>query len=150
VPLFVCVLLLAALNGCEHPRTVEKAQPEVVFTGGGGELRVKVELARTEAERERGLMFRQSLPPGTGMLFLFPHPERLKFWMKNTYIPLDMVFLDANRRVIAIEENAQPLSLNPRGPDQDAKYVVEVPGGWARSHGISPGIDVRFTGFTYE
>jgi uncharacterized membrane protein (UPF0127 family) len=135
-------------SGTSPPQTprASRTEPEVVLTAPGGELRVKVEIARSEPERQRGLMFRQSLADGRGMLFLFERPDRLKFWMKNTYIPLDMLFLDAQRRVIFIEENAEPLTLNPRGPEGDAQFVLEVPGGWARKHGIQPGVQARFEG----
>jgi uncharacterized membrane protein (UPF0127 family) len=124
-----------------------RSEPEVVLRAPSGqELRVKVELARSEPERMRGLMFRQKLEPGRGMLFLFERPAPQKFWMKNTYIPLDMLFIDERRRVIAIEENAEPLTLAPRGPDADSQFVLEVPGGWSRAHGVAPGMEVRFVG----
>src|SRR5581483_12506675 len=128
------------LTACTHssspsPRP-ERSEPEVVLRAPAGELRVKVELARTEPERQRGLMFREKLEGGRGMLFLFEHPDKLKFWMKNTYIPLDMIFIDGNRRVIYVEENAEPHTLEPRGPDQLSQFVLEVPGGWARAHGV--------------
>jgi uncharacterized membrane protein (UPF0127 family) len=105
---------------------------------------VIVELARTDPERMRGLMFRQALPQGRGMLFLFEHSEKLKFWMKNTYIPLDMIFIDEGMKVVYVEENAEPLTLNPRGPEGDSRYVLEVPGGWAQAHGVEPGVKVKF------
>jgi uncharacterized membrane protein (UPF0127 family) len=79
------------------------------------------------------------------MIFLFPRPEMLKFWMKNTYIPLDMVFIGADKRVVYVEENAEPLTLQNRGPaDEESQFVLEVPGGWARAHGVERGVSVRF------
>ncbi len=141
-------LLVFFAAACSHGTSSSQAgghgEPEVILRHNGQEVHVKVELARSEPERERGLMFRQKLEPGRGMLFLFERPEKLKFWMKNTYIPLDMIFIDAQKRVIYVEENAEPLTLNPRGPDEDAQYVLEVPGGWARAHGVGPGVDVQF------
>ena len=121
-----------------------RAEPEVVLMRSGQELHVKVEIARSDPERQRGLMFRQSLEPGRGMLFLFEHPDHLKFWMRNTYIPLDMIFIDQDKRVVFVEENATPLTENPRGPDSLTQYVLEVPGGWAGAHGVGPGVGVRF------
>ena len=118
-----------------------QAAPEVVL---GGALHVSVELARTPPERERGLMFRRSLESGRGMLFLFEQPEPLKFWMKNTYIPLDMIFISADRHIVGIEENAEPLTHNPRGPDAPAQFVLEVPGGWTKNHGVVAGMSVEF------
>jgi uncharacterized membrane protein (UPF0127 family) len=139
---------MSYLYACGHSRPPERTtEPEVVLRApSGAELRVKVELARTDQERMRGLMFRQKLEDGHGMLFLFERPDRLKFWMKNTYIPLDMLFIDEHRRVIAVEENAEPLTLKSRGPDADSQYVLEVPGGWTRTHGVGPGVEVRFVG----
>lgn len=112
----------------------------------GSEVRVTVELARSEGERARGLMHRRSLEPGTGMLFLFPAPDHLKFWMRNTYIPLDMIFLAEDQHVVYVEENAEPLNDTPRGPDAPTQFVLEVPGGWARAHGIEPGVVTKFVG----
>ncbi len=124
------------------------SEPEVVIAARSGDQHVKVELARTEPERARGLMFRQSLEAGRGMLFLFEKPEHLKFWMKNTYIPLDMIFVGADKKIVFIEENAEPFTLQPRGPDADSQFVVEVPGGWCRARGVEPGQLVKFVGVT--
>src|SRR6185503_16090697 len=89
---FMALVALAGLSACSHlsscnhdqaAKTSEMQGAEVIFSSGAGELHVKVELARTAPERQLGLMYRQKLDPGTGMLFLFEHPEKLKFWMKN-------------------------------------------------------------------
>jgi hypothetical protein len=143
----VKLLLITLLIGCGHSvaKTAQKGDATVVLTIKPGlEHKVIVEIARTERDRNRGLMYRQSLQAGRGMLFLFEHPEPLKFWMKNTYIPLDMIFLDEKKRVVYVEENAEPLTLNPRGPDVDAQYVVEVPGGWAQAHDVRAGVVAKF------
>jgi uncharacterized membrane protein (UPF0127 family) len=145
--LVVSVSLWGLSDACGHPvaKNAKKGDAEVVLTVHGGvEQRVIVELARTERERNRGLMYRQSLAAGRGMLFLFEHSEPLKFWMKNTYIPLDMIFMNEARRVVYVEENAEPLTTVQRGPDVDCRYVLEVPGGWARAHGVEPGVAVKF------
>jgi uncharacterized membrane protein (UPF0127 family) len=136
--------LLAACNTHAAPPTPAKSEVVLRRPSGGSELRVEVEVARTEAERVRGLMFRRSLDAGKGMLFLFESEQPLKFWMKNTYIPLDMIFLDANKRIVYVEENATPLTLESRGPDQPTQFVLEVPGGWCRSHGVGPGLQAQF------
>jgi uncharacterized membrane protein (UPF0127 family) len=142
------MLLLAmalAMGACSHSTEARKrGEPEVVLQTRAGELHVKVEVARNDPERQRGLMYRQKLEPGRGMIFLFERPEKLKFWMKNTYIPLDMVFISADKRVVYVEENAEPLTLQTRGPDEDTQFVLEVPGGWARAHGVERGVPVRF------
>jgi len=98
-----------------------------------------VEIANTEAEREKGLMFRKNLPEGQGMLFDFQHEQDVSFWMQNTYIPLDMIFIRGDGRILRIVENAEPLStkLIPSGGPVSA--VLEVVGGTARKLGIAPG-----------
>lgn len=120
--------------------------PQVIFypSAGGPPVRVRVELARTPAEQERGLMFRRSLDADAGMLFLFDRLEIRRFWMRNCYIPLDMIFLDEQKVVVGIEENTLPLDESSRGPDRPAQYVIEVEGGYARRHGFGPGTRVEF------
>jgi uncharacterized membrane protein (UPF0127 family) len=134
-------------GGCSHSSDSQRrGEPEVVLATRAGEQHVKVEIARSDPERQRGLMYRQKLEPGRGMIFLFEHPEKLKFWMKNTYIPLDMIFITADKRVAYVEENAEPLTLQSRGPDNEGEtqFVLEVPGGWARAHGVERGVAVKF------
>jgi uncharacterized membrane protein (UPF0127 family) len=134
-----------AAGACSH--TTEAArhgEPEVVLLTRAGDQHVKVEIARTEPEKQHGLMYRQKLEPGRGMIFLWPHPEPLKFWMKNTYIPLDMIFIGSDKHVVYVEENAEPLTTTTRGPDEDSQFVLEVPGGWARAHGVERGVAVKF------
>jgi uncharacterized membrane protein (UPF0127 family) len=142
------VAMAAAGGGCSHSsssRAAAHLPTEVVFyPEGGPEVRVVVEVARRESERNRGLMFREHLEPGRGMLFLFERPQQLSFWMRNTYIPLDMIFLSADRRVMGIVERAEPLTDAPRRIEGDAQFVVEVPGGWAAAHRIAPGVRAQF------
>jgi uncharacterized protein len=143
----VKLLLALLLVGCGHSvaKTPQQGEPSVVLTVKPGvDHKVMVELARTPEQRNRGLMYRQSLAQGRGMLFLFPRSEPLKFWMKNTYIPLDMIFMDEQKHVVYVEENAEPLTLNERGPDVDARYVLEVPGGWAQAHDVRSGVVAKF------
>jgi hypothetical protein len=98
-----------------------------------------VELAASDQERERGLMFRRELPEGQGMLFDFQHDQPVAFWMHNTYIPLDMIFIRGDGRIARIAENAKPESddLIPSGTP--VRAVLEVIGGTARQLGIKPG-----------
>lgn len=119
------------------------AEPRVVFAVAGTEIPVVVELALTPAERAQGLMHREQLADGSGMLFVFPTPTVQNFWMKNTLIRLDMIHLDADGIVVGVVENAPPLTTTPRGVGIPALYVLEVPGGWARGNGI--GTDTRAT-----
>jgi uncharacterized membrane protein (UPF0127 family) len=98
-----------------------------------------VELATNDEERERGLMYRKELPQGHGMLFDFGHDQPVAFWMHNTYISLDMMFIRSDGRIMRIEENAEPLSdrLIPAGAP--VRAVLEVIGGTAQQLGIKAG-----------
>jgi uncharacterized membrane protein (UPF0127 family) len=91
-------------------------------------------------------MYRKELPRNAGMLFIFPEEDKLEFWMKNTPLPLDMIFFDRNRRVVGIVERAQPFSTTPRGPGVPAQYVLEVNGGFVAEHGIQVGDRAEFQG----
>ncbi len=122
------------------------ASPRVVIRAGGRSLPVEVEVARTEPERERGLMFRERLEPGHGMLFVFDEESSHSFWMKDTLIPLDMIFIESSRRVVGIVARAEPRTLAPRTVAAPSRYVLEVPGGWAEANGVRPGDAVRLEG----
>jgi uncharacterized membrane protein (UPF0127 family) len=136
----------SASNAVDATRKVPEAAAQVVLypASGAKPATVQVELARTDEEHTRGLMFRRELGPSSGMLFLFDHAEVRRFWMRNTFIPLDMLFFDAERRVVGIEEQTTPHDETGRGPDEPAQYVLEVPGGYARRHGIGIGSRAEF------
>ena len=153
------VLLLAFLGvwGCGRTPAAQRsedasggkasARAVVVFLPEGrSEARVRVEIARSEAERQHGLMERTHLDAEAGMLFLFDVEEEQGFWMKNTLIPLDMIFVRADMTVAGVVENAEPLTLDNRTVGVPSQYVVEVNGGWARAHGVTDGTQVRFEG----
>ncbi len=143
------VALVAACSHAAAPEARPPAEPEVVLRPAGREpVRVKVEVMRTEAETQRGLMFRERLEPGHGMVFLFPQPRKMVFWMRNTYIPLDMVFITAEKRVLGVVENVPPLNDDPRGVEGLSQYVLEVPAGFAARSRLAPGTPVQFVGFS--
>lgn len=112
----------------------------------GGKHPVEVEVAATRESRTRGLMWRTELPEGTGMLFLFEQDQPLSFWMKNTLIPLDMLFIRSDFTIVGVVERAEPKTLSPRGPRLDSMYVLELPGGWAEKIGLKAGLKVSFEG----
>jgi uncharacterized membrane protein (UPF0127 family) len=112
----------------------------------GGVHRVEVEVAATPESRTRGLMWRKELPDGQGMLFVFPEDEVQSFWMRNTLIPLDMLFIDSTGRIVGIIERAQPRTLTSRSVGLPGRYVLEVPGGWCQSKGIQSGGTVVLEG----
>jgi uncharacterized membrane protein (UPF0127 family) len=118
--------------------------PTVLVRTGDREIAFRVEVARTPAERERGLMYRESMATDAGMLFIFDEQMPLTFWMKNTFIPLDMIFIDSQRKIVGIVENAAPSSLTPRHPGQPAQYVLEINGGLSARLGVRPGMLVEF------
>jgi uncharacterized membrane protein (UPF0127 family) len=103
-----------------------------------------VEIADTEAARAKGLMFRKELPDGEGMLFDFQREQEVSFWMKNTYIPLDMIFIRGDGRILRIAENTEPLSTRIIPSGGPVRAVLEVIGGTARRLGITPGDRVAF------
>jgi len=129
-----------ALAGCRD------RGPVAVIRGPGGAVEVSLEVAATPAERERGLMYRTSLAEGRGMLFVFDADGNQSFWMKNTLIPLDLLFIARDGTVVGIHANATPLSTADIAVGKPSRYVLEVPGGWAARHGISAGARVEFRG----
>jgi uncharacterized protein len=109
-----------------------------------GEIAVEVEVVATDAKIQRGLMYRQHLPPDSGMLFLMGREHDWSFWMRNTLIPLDMIFIGADMSIVGIVENAQPRTETLRRVGKPSLYVLEVNGGWTRARGVVPGAKVRF------
>lgn len=100
---------------------------------------IEVEPALKDSVRQMGLMYRKKLETNRGMLFIFSKQEQRSFWMKNTYIPLDIIFIDSNRKVINIVEKATPLTDTSRHSEGPAQYVVEVNAGLAKTWGIVKG-----------
>ena len=142
-------LALAALlaMACASKKGTDAARPParvVVETASGARHEVAVELARTDAERSRGLMHRTSLADDAGMLFLFDEPGDHGFWMKDTLIPLDMIFIGDDGRIVGIVERAEPRSTRSRSVGAPSRYVLEVNGGWTRARGVTAGDRVRF------
>jgi uncharacterized membrane protein (UPF0127 family) len=106
-----------------------------------------VEIADTDQARAKGLMFRKEMPEGRGMLFDFHRDQEVSFWMENTYIPLDMIFIRGDGRILRIAENTEPLSTKLIPSGGPIRAVLEVIGGTARKLGIAPGDRVAFSIF---
>lgn len=104
----------------------------------------QAELASTPAQLAQGLMYRQELGPDRGMLFIFPEVTQTSFWMKNTLIPLDMIFIGADRKIVSIVENAAPQTTTPRSAEGPFQYVLEIEGGRSAALGLRPGDKVEF------
>jgi uncharacterized membrane protein (UPF0127 family) len=146
------MLSLLLLLGCLRqaaaaPPPVSFDREEVTVVTGDRARRVKVELAITPEQRARGLMFRDSLAPDGGMLFLFDQERPVTMWMKDTRIPLDLLFLGPDGRILKIAEGARPFSLAYISCDLPALGVLEVPGGTARSLGWKAGDRVLHRAF---
>ncbi len=122
----------------------ELAHGYVVFSDAPGSPRLNVELARTEPEKERGLMFRTKMPDDQGMLFSWNNEEPRTFWMHNTCIPLDMMFIAKDGTIAGILEQVPTLNDEARGVPCPAAYVLEVNAGWTRAHGVKSGTVVHF------
>ena len=110
-----------------------------ITTAAGKNIRVMAEIADTEFRRMKGLMFRESMQENRGMLFVFEHEQHLSFWMKNTYIPLSIAYID-RRGVIMEIHDMKPLDTSITYPSKNpAKYALEVNQGWFRKHAINAG-----------
>ncbi len=112
----------------------------------GGIHPVDVEVASTPITRQRGLMWRTQLAEGKGMLFVFPEVEEQSFWMKNTLLSLDMIFIDADLKIAGIVARTEPRSLESRGVGKPSLYVLEVPGGWSEKISLRAGGAVELLG----
>lgn len=127
-------------NGKPAAAASESDPPaQVLFHVASGDIAVTVEIADSPPERSKGLMNRQSLEHDHGMIFIFPGDDTQSFWMKNTLIPLDMIFVNSALEVVGVVANAEPLTLTARTVGIPSAYVVEVNGGFAAANGIGAG-----------
>jgi uncharacterized membrane protein (UPF0127 family) len=137
--LFILFLLLCA---CAVPTT-----PQVTIHPKHGEsIHVSVEIADTPDKRSLGLMYRNHLPELHGMLFLFPREEPLSFWMKNTPLPLDIIFVNSAHAIVGIAQQTTPFSERPLPSGNPAQFVLEVNAGFCQRHSITVGDQVDFPG----
>jgi uncharacterized protein len=141
-------LLIAAPLSAEVRQPVGQAQrlstiPLAIQTARGS-VRYRVEVARTSREQATGMMYRLRVPPHTGMLFPMIPPRRASFWMMNTFVSLDLVFIRADRTISSIAADATPRSLTPIESDEPVVAVLELKGGEAARRGIRPGDRVRW------
>ena len=156
--LMILAVLVAALPACrgEPSTSVQNAaardelpaleQLPLQIRSGGKVHAFTVEVARTSAEQARGLMFRESLAPDAGMIFPFESPRPASFWMKNTLIPLDMLFIRSDGSIARIAVNTVPHSLDPVGVNEPVAAVLELAGGRSAELGISEGDRVTWPG----
>ena len=123
-----------------------KKEGELTFTDSLGVVKTKIdiEIANSDFDRQLGLMFRKHMDAKNGMLFIFPSEEMQAFWMRNTFIPLDMVFVNAEKKIVTIHRNTQTLSDQSYPSSAPAMYVIEVTGGFCSSHNIIDGDRINF------
>lgn len=135
--------LLAAVSGCHAPASTDTTPRATVRTANGAHV-FTLEVARTAAQQQRGLMYRTHLAPDFGMLFA-PYPPEggaprvANFWMKNTPSPLDIIFIRADGTIARIAENAVPFDETPLSSGEPVAAVLEIPGGRAAELGIGEG-----------
>jgi uncharacterized protein len=134
------LFLLVGLFACGgDPRVV-------IQTRAGKDVAFEVEIADTPAKREMGFQYRRELADDHGMIFVFPSESVLTFWMKNTPIPLDMIFIGGDLKIVGIVREAVPFTLSARSVDAPSRYVLEIKGGLAKQRGIEVGDRLRFEG----
>ena len=146
---FAMALLLAPVACSSAPPTTASAEstkliPLSIRTAKGNRS-FQVEVARTDEEQARGLMFRESLAPDRGMIFPLKPPRFASFWMKNTLIPLDMIFIRADGTIARIEPETVPQSLDPVSSGEPVAAVLELAGGEAARQGIAEGDTVSWS-----
>lgn len=107
---------------------------------------VTVEIAENDHDRQRGLMYRRAMPQDRGMIFRFDEKEDHSFWMHNTCIPLDMLYLDDDGLIVGIEENTPTMTDETFSVGCPSRYVLELNAGWTRAHGVKPGQKVKLDG----
>lgn len=155
LPVLLALCACPGQSAADGPRAPQKdvtaedyASPplprgHVVLDGAfGGKTSVDVEICNTPATTQRGMMWRRELAAGKGMLFIFDEEEVHSFWMKNTLIPLDIIFIGADLHVAGVVENAQPRTLTGRSVSRPSRFVLEVPGGWSAKAGVREGTKV--------
>jgi hypothetical protein len=126
------------------PAAVADCAPDrVELRGDWGTARFRVEVVDTPESRARGLMFREDLPRMSGMFFVFENERPRSFWMRNTLIPLDIIYFDATGSWVSVQADAVPLDETPRPSEGPAQYVLEINGGLAEQFGMGPGTELR-------
>jgi uncharacterized membrane protein (UPF0127 family) len=125
-------------DACRGQPEIKPLEPLQLRTDKGP-LSFLVEVADSDVEREYGLMCRKAMAPDRGMLFIFPRAEQQAFWMRNTLIPLDIIYIGADGKVVSITRNARPLDESPLPSAGPARFVLELAGGRAAQIGLLPG-----------
>lgn len=130
----------------ESAEPIFKKEGVLFFLGQSGDTlkTIDIEIAETQQETAQGLMYRKNMTDDQGMLFIFPRMEPRSFWMKNTHIPLDIIFIDDQSQIVTIQKNTTPFSEQPIPSYQNAIYVVEVIAGFCDYYNIQKGFSIQF------
>ena len=136
-------VIVFAMSWLAVPAMADCDPGRIDLRGDWGQARFAVAVADDPQERNRGLMFVEDMPTGEGMLFVYERPQRAVFWMKNTLIPLDMIFADETGLVTHVHSNAIPLDETGIDGGMGVKFVLEINGGLAERYGIVPGTELR-------
>ena len=135
--------LVVVVTGCSGSGSQLPVVPiSFELPDGKSTARFSMEVAATNAERQVGLMYRKEIASDRGMIFLFPEQKVHRFWMKNTFIPLDMVFVSKDMKVVGILESVPPQTEDPRFVDEPSQYVLEFGAGVMRNSGVIVGSTV--------
>lgn len=145
IVLFIASLLLGyKIYQQKNPNLEFEKTMIKIIKSDGNEIELNVKIADTPNKRQNGLMFIKEMPENDGMLFIFDTEEMRRMWMKNTLIPLDMLFVGSNKEILNIKENALPESLDIIYSIAPSKYVIELNGGFAKKYGIEIGDKIEF------
>lgn len=120
-----------------HLQFISKDKKNVIKT-------IAIEIADDDYKRTQGLMWRRSMADSIGMLFIFENEKPLSFWMKNTYLPLDIIYVNKSMEIVTIQENTTPLSEMPIPSDKPAQFAIEVNAGFCSNHGILNGDNIKY------
>ncbi len=134
---FFIVFLLLLLVSCESSKSLTPMK--LVAPDGSRSIELQVETMDTESGRQLGMMYRKEMPENQGMLFVFQNEEPRSFWMKNTFLELDILFFDANKKLVSIVKRATPLTETRRESKAPAQFVLEVLGGSTDKWAVEPG-----------
>jgi len=139
VPGLLVLLIILGLSSNPIPARDHNLEELIITNSVGLSVSYNIEIARTSAQMQRGLMFRDSMPENQGMLFIYLPERPASMWMKNTILPLDMFFIDRHGIIINIAEDTIPFSTEPIRSDGDVRAVLELNAGQARKHQIATG-----------
>lgn len=144
----VFLSLTFTLAACKSESSAPNLYPlEIILQSGAPNITFRVERAFSRAEQEKGLMHRESMPANHGMIFTYATPQRTYFWMKNTLIPLDMIFVDSGNKIIHLHKGAKPHDLTPIASGGVVRAAIEVNAGIIDKFGISVGDKIVFDNF---